>query len=201
MESASRRPVLLIPGFAERGSRFKVLRDCLSDGRRRRVELMSFRGVPFRSITHLSRQLEAHVESLAAASIDGRVDVVGFSMGALIAQTLLQRQTQRGASTVARLVAIAGPHGGTCTAYLLPYRTCLDMRPNSALLRRLAASAGNWGGAEVHTIRSTLDYMIVPATSSTLPNVSSELVLFAPVHRWMPAHPRVVERVRQILER
>jgi len=142
----------------------------------------------------------AHAVDEAIASIDGddpRVDVVGFSMGALVTRYYLQRGG--GKSRVRRFVSISGPHAGTINALALPFAGVRQMRPGSELLRDLASDPDPWGPVEVHTVWTPYDLMILPARSSKLPGARSERVIPVKMHRWMITDPRVLDHVASLL--
>jgi pimeloyl-ACP methyl ester carboxylesterase len=64
------------------------------------------------------------------------VHLVGHSLGGLIVRYVAQELADE--ATVATLTAIAAPHRGAGLARLLPIALGRDLRPDSALLRRLA---------------------------------------------------------------
>ncbi len=181
------RPVLLVRGIGETGSRLeplaKTLRaDC------RLVEIFRYeKRFGQVSLETLAEQLAAVVERISGDVQDGKIDLVGFSMGALISRTYIQ--CLGGRDRIGRFISISGPQRGTWTAYLVPGRLfdlpgCVEMRPKSDLLKRLECDPDPWGEVEVHTIRSTLDHMIVPATSSHLPRERYGSCTLPPLIGW-----------------
>ncbi len=152
------------------------------------------------------RALAADVASYAAGMCDrhgvDRVDLVGFSMGALVARTFIQRAGGR--ERVRRFVSVSGPHQGTLDARLLSfakrYEGIADMAPGSALLRDLASDPDPWGEVEVHVLYTPFDLMIVPARSSELPGARSSTAIAMPLHRLMVVHPRAIDAIVARLE-
>lgn len=149
-------------------------------------------------IPELARSVDARARSLAEAH--GRIDLVGFSMGALVSRYVVQRLS--GKATVRRFVSISGPHAGTRMAGLWPdrlgardYAGVRDMRRDSALLDDLRRDADPFGPVEVHVLYTRFDAMIVPATSSRLPGARSETVLSLPLHRMMITHEAAIAAV------
>jgi triacylglycerol lipase len=130
----------------------------------------------------LAQQAKQHADALLAEH-GGPIDLVGFSMGALVSRYYLQRLG--GKACVRRFISISGPHQGTLTAYALPLAGLRDMRPGSALIRELEADAEGFGGVEVHCLYTPYDLMIMPAASSLLPGAKSVQRLGVPIHRMM----------------
>jgi triacylglycerol lipase len=138
--------------------------------------------------------------AVAELSRDGSlIDVVGFSMGALVVRWYVQRGG--GKDRVRRFVSIAGPHHGTFAAYALPwrFRGVRDMRPGSALLAELASDENPFGSVEVHCVYTPFDLMILPATSSVLPWARTVRAFRVPMHRFMITDARVLDHVAATL--
>lgn len=199
--SSSRgRPVLLVHGIWDSSSRIEPLRAGLEARGVRDAIAMDLRPNDGRApLPLLAAQVAYAVEAAIerGATDDGRVDLVGFSMGALVSRYFIQRGGGR--AKVRRFVSISGPHEGTMHAFALPFEGVKQMRPNSALLRELASDPDPWGPVEVHTVWTPLDLMIVPARSSRLPHARSELRVPVALHRWMLSDPRVLDHVAALL--
>lgn len=84
-------------------------------------------------LDRLAEQLAASVE--AKFGLRQPIDIVGFSMGGLVARDFLQRLG--GNKRVERLITIATPHNGTWTAFLLGNAGARQMRPGSPFLKDL----------------------------------------------------------------
>jgi len=132
-----------------------------------------------------------------ALSSDGLVDLVGFSMGALVSRWYIQRGGGR--ARVRRFISISGPHHGTLNAFALPLAGVRQMRPGSELLRDLESDPDPWGPVEVHTVWTPYDLMILPAKSSQLPGARSDLRVPVAMHRFMLSDPRVLDHVANLL--
>jgi triacylglycerol lipase len=144
--------------------------------------------------------LAAQAKQQADALIEehgGPIDVVGFSMGALISRYYLQRLG--GKAHVRRFVSVSGPHRGTLAAYALPLPGLRDMRPGSALLRDLEADPDAFGEVEVHCLYTPYDLMIVPATSSVLPGARSVQRIELPIHRMMITQRAALDAIAGVL--
>lgn len=188
-------PVLLVHGIWDSARRLEPLRAGLVARGVASVHAMDLTpNTGAAPIATLSAQVDAKARSLAA---DGALDVVGFSMGALVARHWIQRGGGR--DRVRRFVSLSGPHHGTLTAHALPLDGARDMRPRSALLRDLAADADPFGAVEVHCLYTPFDVMVTPARTAVLPGARSVTAVPVALHRFMITDPRVLDRVAAIL--
>jgi triacylglycerol lipase len=149
------------------------------------------------SIAELGAIVAREAEAFAQREGVARIDLVGFSMGALVSRWYLQRGG--GKARVRRFVSISGPHHGTLSAHLLPFAGVRDMRPHSALLRDLAADVDPFGEVEVHCVYTPYDLLILPATSSLLPGARSTRAFKVLLHGLMILDRRVHGHVAEIL--
>ena len=148
-------------------------------------------------IPQLALQVRDQVVRLERAHNAELVDIVAFSMGALVSRYYMQRAGGR--AHVRRFISISGPHRGTYTAYGLPLTGVRQMRPGSTLLEDLAADPEPFGSVRVHCIYTPFDLMIVPATSSILPQAQSVHRVPALVHRFMLSDGRVLDLTSRLL--
>jgi triacylglycerol lipase len=148
-------------------------------------------------IAVLGAQVRAFALELRERYACERIDVVGFSMGALASRYFVQREGGR--ELVRRFVSISGPHAGTLTAFALRRPGALDMRPDSTLLRDLAADSDPYGEVEVHCVYSRFDLMVVPARTALLPQAQSTREIPALVHRLLVHDRRVHAHVASLL--
>ncbi len=190
-------PVLLVHGIWDQGARFDRMRAALASAGHRTTKALDLSpNDGSGTIERLASQVdEAAAEVLSTAGAE-KLDLIGFSMGALVSRYWVQRM--RGRSCVRRFVSISGPHQGTMTAFAMRKAGVMQMRPRSALLAELSADPDPWGAVEVHTVWTPYDLMIVPARSSQLPGARDHCLEIA-LHRWMVTHPRAIERVVSIL--
>ena len=135
----------------------------------------------------LASQLLVHVN--ANVGERSTIDLVGFSMGGLVARYYLQKLG--GINRVGRLVTISTPHRGTQTALFLNTRGVRQMRPGSPFLLDLNGDVQVLNRVSFTSIWTPFDLMIVPAISSVLPVGRSIRVNVA-------AHPLMV-RDRHVL--
>jgi triacylglycerol lipase len=147
-------------------------------------------------IATLAEQVKRQADALRDEH-DGPIDLVGFSMGALVCRYYLQKLGGR--AHVRRFVSISGPHQGTLTAYALPLPGLRDMRPGSALIRELDADATGFGAVEVHCLYTPYDLMIVPAASSILSCAKTTRRLAVPIHRMMITQRAALDAIAALL--
>jgi triacylglycerol lipase len=108
------------------------------------------------------------------------IAIVGFSMGAIVGRYYIQELGGR--DRVKQYFSIAGPHRGSIWSFFYPGRGASHMRPGSAFLKNLNASAEEFDGMECHAYWTPFDLMIIPQRSAVLP--------FAENHRIAsPCHP------------
>ena len=191
-------PVVLVHGIWDSAARLDPLRAGLASRGITRTTAFDLRpndgSAP---IPELASQLDAAVRAALAGAGVERADVVGFSMGALVARWWIQRGGGR--ELVRRFVSISGPHAGTHAARALPLRGARDMRPDSDLLRDLAGDADPWGDVEVHCLYTPYDLMIVPPRSSVLPGAKTTRAFPVKLHRWMLTDGGVLDAVAHAL--
>ena len=124
------------------------------------------------------------------ATTESPINVVGFSMGALVTRYYLQEMAEQGA--VRHFVSIAGPHHGTLTAYAGFGVGIRQMRPSSDFVRSLGTDVGPLH-TRVHCLYTPYDAMIVPARSAILQGAASVHRIPAPWHRALLYDRRVLD--------
>ena len=191
-------PLVLVHGLWDSPRLFRQLRLALH-GRRDPLLIPHLpHGLGQLPLETLAAQLGQHIE--AAFGAEQPVDVLGFSMGGLIARTWLQ--LQGGHRRTRRFISVASPHRGTPTA--LPWPRWLvagidDMKPGSPLLRRLAADLAPLQRIECLSFYCPTDLMVVPGWGAVLP-VGPARPLPALLHGRVLATPACVrELVRELL--
>lgn len=196
--ATAKRPVLFVHGIDDSGRNLKAMADALSARgwtELERIDLTPNDGAA--GIAKLAEQVDRHARSLAARSADGEIDVVAFSMGALISRYWLRRMNKE--VKVRTFVSISGPHHGTATGYLRWNEGATQMRFGSPLLRDLAEDEGEWGDVRVYSFWTPFDLMIFPARSSRLKGAIERTFPVA-AHPLMLFDRRVHEAVREALD-
>lgn len=196
---SSSLPVLLVHGIWDQGVRFDRMRAGLERAGRGPVAALDLSpNDGSGTIEALAEQVDRVARELLERSGASQLDLVGFSMGALVSRYWVQRLG--GKERARRFVSISGPHHGTLTAFAMKKAGVMQMRPKSPMLAALEADRDPWGAVEVHTLWTPYDLMIVPPHSSQLPGVAKDHRLTIALHRWMITHPRAIERVCSILD-
>ncbi len=191
-------PVLLVHGIWDTSTRLLPLQRGLERRGIRGVHSVDLAPNDGRApIAELGRFVAREAEAIARRESVERVDVVGFSMGALVARWYIQRGG--GKERVRRFVSVSGPHHGTAMAYALPLPGTRDMRPGSDLLRDLESDAEPFGSVEVHCVYTPYDLMILPARSGVLGRAASVKAFPVAMHRFMIEDSRVLDYVASLL--
>ncbi len=185
--SESPPPLVLVHGLFDTPEIFRGLRGSLAD---RRDPLLAPH-LPHRlgatSLETLAQRLAEQVE--AAFGLEQPVDVLGFSMGGLIARTWIQ--LFGGATRTRRFISVASPHAGSLVA--LPWPRLLlagvaDMKPGSPLLRRLDADLEPLRRIDCTSFYIPGDLMVIPGWRAVLP-VGPRHRLPVLQHRLLMAEP------------
>ncbi|MFQ5692346.1 MAG: esterase/lipase family protein [Nitrospinota bacterium] len=152
------RPVILCHGFHMRGLTLGVLAFWLRRLGRSVVVLPTF-GPATADIRHYADQLAGHIRDALDRSGANAVDLVGHSMGGLIARACLAQARRSGGPDlrVARLVTLGTPHRGT-GFWVFTWGDCgLDMRPGSPFLSWLGDEPA---GVDATAIASPFDGLV-----------------------------------------
>jgi pimeloyl-ACP methyl ester carboxylesterase len=192
-------PVLLLHGFADNRSVFALLRRSL-----RRHGWTHVQGLNYSLLTCDIRTaaalLGSHIEQVCERTGHTQVDIVGHSLGGLIARYYVQRLG--GDRRVRTLVTLGTPHSGTRAAPLLnPHPIVRQMRPNSELMDEFVKPAP---GCRTRFVAfwSDLDELMVPAETARLdhPDLITRNVHIAGIgHLTMPVHASIAAGIRQAL--
>jgi triacylglycerol esterase/lipase EstA (alpha/beta hydrolase family) len=193
------RPVVVVHGIWDNAQSVAPLARALRERGRDQVHALSL-DPPWgnASMEALAEQLRDYVERLKARLSVAAIDLVGFSMGALVSRTYLQLFA--GAEHVRSFVSISGPHRGTWTAYGLPLVGVKQMRPGSPLLQRLGADVSHLREVAVHCLYTPYDAMIVPSLSGVLGGARSVHRVPVLLHRLMLFDARVHRLVCDLLQ-
>ncbi|WP_328968921.1 esterase/lipase family protein [Streptomyces sp. NBC_00239] len=195
-----RPPVLLLHGFTDNRSVFVLLRPMLAAHGQRRVE-----GVNYSPLTTDLRAAAAalalRVEEVCAETGQDRIDLVGHSLGGLIARYYVQRMG--GDARVRTLVCLGTPHQGTRIAPLMDAHPLIrQMRPDSEVIRELQLPAPGCRTRFV-SFWSDLDQVMVPVETAALdhPDLHAENVPVTGIgHLALPVHPAVTAGIRRALD-
>ncbi|MFJ7083551.1 lipase family alpha/beta hydrolase [Streptomyces griseus] len=202
-------PVVLLHGFIDNRSVFLLLRRALlrnghdhGHHRHRHRHLESLNYSPLtRDIRAAAGLLGRHVEEICARTGHHRVDIVGHSLGGLIARYYVQRLG--GDRRVRTLVTLGTPHGGTAVApWAGVHPIVRQMRAGSSVIEELRAPAPGCRTRFV-SFWSELDQVMVPVETACVdhPDLDAVNVRVTGIgHLALPVHPTVAAAIREALD-
>ncbi|MYR42831.1 alpha/beta fold hydrolase [Streptomyces sp. SID5910] len=193
-------PVVLLHGFIDNRSVFLLLRRSLAQHGRQQVESLNYSPLTC-DIRCAAELLGRHIEEICERTGSDRVDVVGHSLGGLIARYYVQRLG--GDLRVRTLVTLGTPHAGTRVVPLANAHPIVrQMRPGSAVLEELARPAPGCRTQFV-SFWSDLDRVMDPLETACLdhPDLTVQNVRVSGIgHLALPVHPAVATGIRQALD-
>ncbi|MEK9518936.1 alpha/beta fold hydrolase [Streptomyces venezuelae] len=198
--TAGRRPVLLVHGLVDNRSVFVVLRRSLTRHGRDCVESLNYSPLTC-DLRAAAEVLGRRVDEIRARTGHAEVDIVGHSLGGLIARYYVQRLD--GDTRVRTLVTLGTPHSGTTVAPLADAHPLVrQMRPGSDVLRELAEPSRGCRTRFV-SFWSDMDQIMAPVETARLdhPDLLVHDVRVSGIgHLALPVHPTVAAGVREALD-
>jgi pimeloyl-ACP methyl ester carboxylesterase len=200
LPTQDRPPVVLLHGFIDNRSVFVLLRRSLAQHAGQRVESLNYSPLTC-DIRTAAALLGRHIEEICERTGSERADVVGHSLGGLIARYYVQRLG--GDHRVRTLITLGTPHTGTRVARLAnAHPIARQMRPGSDVLEELAGPAP---GCRTHFVSfwSDLDHVMDPPEAARLdhPDLTTRNIRVTGIgHLALPVHPAVASGVRQVLD-
>ncbi|MBQ0986065.1 alpha/beta fold hydrolase [Streptomyces sp. F63] len=195
-----RPPVLLLHGFIDNRSVFVLLRRSLRRHGHRRVEALNYSPLTC-DIRSAAVALAERVEEICEHTGHSRIDVVGHSLGGLIARYYVQRLG--GDSRVRTLVTLGTPHSGTTAApWLSAHPLIRQMRPDSPVIRELSAPAPECATRFV-CFWSELDQVVLPPATARIehPDLAAVNIRVSGIgHLALPVHGAVAAEIRRVLD-
>lgn len=198
-EGRAHPPVLLLHGLVDNRSAFTLLRRSLLRHGWTRVQAINHSPL-ICDIRTAADLLARHVEQTCEESGHSRVDLVGHSLGGLIARYYVQRLG--GDARVRTLVTLGTPHGGTRAIPLLtPHPLVRQMRPGSELLQELATPAP---GCRTRFVAfwGDLDQLMLPVEAARLehPDLLTKNIMVRGIgHLALTVHGTVAAEIRREL--
>lgn len=155
------RVVVFVHGFMAAGPVFDPMRAFVEEAGAGAIGTIDLTYSPFERFESVAQRLASAVERAAEGR---RVDLVGHSLGGIVARWYLQELG--GAAHVDRVVTLASPHAGTQTARLAIGPLVRAIHPESAVIRALRE--GRHRAARVaHTaVVAGADRMVTPPESA-----------------------------------
>ncbi|MFI9823093.1 esterase/lipase family protein [Streptomyces sp. NPDC052013] len=200
LPTEAKPPVVLLHGFIDNRSVFVLLRRSLAQHGRQQIESLNYSPLTC-DIRIAAELLGRHIEEVCERTGSRQVDVVGHSLGGLIARYYVQRLG--GDARVRTLVTLGTPHSGTRVAPLANAHPIVrQMRPGSPVLEELALPAP---GCRTHfyAFWSDLDHIMDPLEAACIdhPDLTAQNVRVSGVgHLALPVHPAVATGIRQALD-
>ncbi|MEU8570998.1 alpha/beta fold hydrolase [Streptomyces pathocidini] len=192
-------PVLLLHGFIDNRSVFVLLRRSLRQHGWDQVEALNYSPLSV-DIRAAAAELGRRIEEVCERVGSDRVDVVGHSLGGLIARYYVQRLG--GDAHVRTLVTLGTPHSGTRAIPLFSAHPIVrQMRPDSDVIEELAEPAPGCATQFV-SFWSDLDQVMAPLESAQLhhPDLASTNVQVSGIgHLALPVHGAVAAGIREAL--
>ncbi len=189
-----RNPVLLVHGIWDTGKVFRRMIPFLNE---RGWEVYDLDLVPndgAKGLDELAEQIADKVESTFGE--EQPFDLLGFSMGGIVSRYYVQRLG--GINRVQRFITLSAPNHGTLTGYFNQGLGCVQMRPNSALLRDLNTDVEMLSRINFTSIWTPYDMMIVPASSSKM-SVGDNFTVPVLVHAWMLKDEKSLSAIATVL--
>ncbi|WP_369171816.1 esterase/lipase family protein [Streptomyces sp. R28] len=200
LPTETKPPVVLLHGFIDNRSVFVLLRRSLAQHGRHQVESLNYSPLTC-DIRTAAELLGRHIEGICERTGSRQVDIVGHSLGGLIARYYVQ--CLGGDLRVRTLVTLGTPHSGTRVVPLANAHPIVrQMRPGSPVLEELARPAP---GCRTHFVSfwSDLDHLMDPLETACIdhPDLLAQNVRVTGIgHLALPVHPAVATGIRQALD-
>jgi pimeloyl-ACP methyl ester carboxylesterase len=200
LPTETKPPVVLLHGFIDNRSVFVLLRRSLAQHGRHQVESLNYSPLTC-DIRTAAELLGRHIEGICERTGSRQVDIVGHSLGGLIARYYVQ--CLGGDLRVRTLVTLGTPHSGTRVVPLANAHPIVrQMRPGSPVLEELARPAP---GCRTHFVSfwSDLDHLMDPLETACIdhPDLMAQNVRVTGIgHLALPVHPAVATGIRQALD-
>ncbi|MEU9956212.1 alpha/beta fold hydrolase [Streptomyces sp. NPDC050982] len=193
-------PVVLLHGFIDNRSVFVMLRRSLAQHGRQQIESLNYSPLTC-DIRTAAELLGRHIEEICERTGRHEVDIVGHSLGGLIARYYVQ--CLGGDVRVRTLVTLGTPHSGTQVVPLMNAHPIVrQMRPGSGVLDELCQPAPHCRTRFV-SFWSDLDQLMDPLETACIehPDLLVQNVRVSGIgHLALPVHPAVAAGIRQALD-
>ena len=197
----TRPPVVLLHGFIDNRSVFVLLRRTLAQHGRHQVESLNYSPLTC-DIRTAAELLGRHMEEICERTGSSQMDIVGHSLGGLIARYYVQRLG--GDLRVRTLVTLGTPHSGT--ARRPAGKRAPDRAPDAPRLADLIEELRRPApGCRTRFMSfwSDLDQVMDPLETACVdhPDLTAQNVRVSGIgHLALPVHPAVATAIRQALD-
>lgn len=181
---------MLVHGLLDSSRVFNALKHCLGEQR----HPLLIPDLPLRlgltPVPEAAELLGSHIE--AAFGLEQPIDLLGFSIGGVIARTWIQ--LLGGHQRTRRFISVGSPQQGTLTALPWPGRLLAgiaDLKWGSPLLEQLNGNLNNLAGVECCSFYSAIDLAVLPGWRAVLPVGRTQIL---PV--W--AHPQLLRAPQSV---
>ncbi len=188
-------PVLLVHGIFDTGKVFHKMVPYLKQKGWTVYDLDLLPNDGYVGLDNLAQQVANYVDTNFAP--EQPLNLIGFSMGGIVSRYYVQRLG--GINRVQQFITLSAPNNGTWIAYCRQGVGCIQMRPDSALLKELNRDAAMLEQISFTSIWTPYDLMIVPANSSQMP-VGKNVVVPVLTHAGMLTDSRSLAAVASALE-
>ena len=188
-----RNPIILIHGLWNTSSIFSSITSKLDDIGIEYFAPTLNHSLGMTSIIDLTNILNELI--LEKYGLEKEIDILGFSMGGIIARYWLQKFN--GNKRTRRLISIGSPHKGTLMAQLVPefpFRGISEMKINSQFLKELAKNDCFLDGIECISFFTYWDLMVFPGWWTNL-NIGEKIPLKVYKHRNLVRNNFSVEKI------
>lgn len=200
LPTETKPPVVLLHGFIDNRSVFVLLRRNLAQHGRQHIESLNYSPLTC-DIRTAAELLGRHIEEICERTGQDRVDIVGHSLGGLIARYYVQ--LLGGDLRVGTLVTLGTPHSGTRVVPLMNAHPIVrQMRPGSGVIEELRKPAPGCRTRFV-SFWSDLDQLMDPLETACVdhPDLLAQNVQVSGVgHLALTVHPAVATGIRQALD-
>jgi pimeloyl-ACP methyl ester carboxylesterase len=200
LPTPAKTPVVLLHGFIDNRSVFVLLRRSLAQHGRHQVESLNYSPLTC-DIRTAAELLGRHIEEICERTGHHEVDIVGHSLGGLIAR--YYAQCLGGDIRVRTLVTLGTPHSGTRVLPMMNAHPIVrQMRPGSNVIEELRRPVPQCRTRFV-SFWSDLDQLMDPLETACIehPDLIAQNVRVSGVgHLALPVHPAVAAGIGQALD-
>lgn len=170
------KPILFIHGFG--GGRYEykpIIRYLKEKGFSKFYEFTYKERFGTISLDDLAKRISVFSEEKVK---EKSIDIIGISQGGIIARNYIQNYNT--SKNIKKCITICSPHHGSLSAYLLPLKGSIELRPKSKFLEKIIGNKSD--KTDYYCIYTPFDLMVIPGWSGKLPNAKENKAVYAPLH-------------------